>query len=101
MKDEFLHRWKLAVAAARSAAVEPEPTVPFGFAARVLALSREQAAGLALASLWQLFDYRTLGGLVLASAIIAAVELSRGVPAASLQPMVEQSVEEQIFWLPS
>jgi len=101
MKDEFEHRWKVAAAAGRSADADPEPSVPFGFTARVLALSRERGAGPSLTALWQKLAGRTLGGLAIALAIIVAVELWPDTASTPLRPMVEQSVEEQIFWLPS
>jgi hypothetical protein len=101
MKDSFESRWKEAAAAARSLPQDPPATVPFGFTSRILAQARAAVPPPSLDSLWQLLAGRLLGAMALLLLLLAAVEYARDDDSAPLQPTVEQSIQEQIFSLPS
>ncbi len=95
--NEFDLRWKLGAEAARRAAAALPEDAPFGFATRVVAHWRAAGAP-PLATLWQQFSLRVLGGVALAAALVAAVHLAFAADADSFTPDVAGTVSE-LFWM--
>lgn len=95
--NEFDRRWKLGAEAARRAAAALPDEAPFGFATRVVAHWRAAGAP-PLATLWQQFSLRVLGGVALAAVLIAAAHLAFGTDGDSFTPDVASTVSE-MFWM--
>ena len=95
--NEFERRWKLAAAAARRTADEPEPQAPYGFATRVVA-RWQTAPAPSLIAVWQRLAWRVLGGVAVALAAMLAIDVALSSKDDPLTPEVGNTVSE-LFWL--
>lgn len=98
--NEFHQRWQRGAERARESV--PEKAIeggPFGFAQRVVARWRADAAGeVSLERVWERFGWRTLAGATVVLLLCLSLEGLGSEERSPLQPEVESAVAE-VFWL--
>ena len=95
--NEFEHRWKSGVEAARRTAPALSEEAPFGFATHVVAQWQADPEP-SLVVLWQQLALRVLGAMVLVLLGVAAYGALSSDGESSLKPPVENAVADS-FWL--
>src|SRR5882724_11681539 len=96
--NEFEHRWKMGLEAARLAAAAQSDEAPLGFATRVIAHWQAQPEP-PLALLWQRLALRVLGAMALVLLTLAAYGAFSLEGDAPLHPPVENAVADEVWFL--